>query len=62
MNRKALCALVAVALMAGGCRNDPEENPYNEESGDLGPAAAADSTPYSDDVVGVPGAAPVAEP
>ena len=47
MKRFAVPALFAAVVLVGGCRQDAGENPYNEEAGSIGPAAAADSTPYA---------------
>ena len=46
MKRIAAHLIFAAAVLVGGCSQDAEESPYNEESGNIGPAAAADSAPY----------------
>lgn len=55
--------VVLATLLAAGCEPDPGENPYNEAVSEAGPAAAADSTPYTDDVsVDTPAAPVVVQP
>lgn len=47
MKRIGIGIVAAAGLLAGGCEPEPGENPYNEQISEAGPAAAADSTPYT---------------